>query len=341
MKTNIKILAISISISLIFSQNSCTKEEIIEQTNANFVAENKTMGFSNISKNPGSPARNKLDLGLKTGHFQQEEPIVLVANAYNTDLKARVAWADKGCRKFEKITTSYTDLYDELAVVYYKTNNLIDYIDISYSDDPTYNGRYVFEYLDNLKTIKIKYKYNSGLAFDYTDVITLDNNGYAKSYLHDLTNYYYDEPYEDFITYNSAGYPTNFNTWYKSKFIEMNVVKYTPENNPDTITETISGEVSTFTNDLTKPTKVTLSATPFWNDYWGLYGRDNTNYWTKKVVKDKSNKIIFTADLKREYLSNGYLSKVTRIEDGKEILIFKDITYDCKNYNVSQPRSYK
>ena len=341
MKIFIKTLILSIGISLIFIQNACQKPEIVEEISNKTVEKKIETDFLNPSKSKGSLLRNSIEEAIKKGNFHMEKPFELNAESLVNNANAREsAAADKGCGKFKKITTSYPNEYDEFATVYYKANNLIDYIDFSYSDDPSYNGRLRFLYLTNTR-ISVRFALTSGVADNRNDIIIVNDKGHAINWLHDITNYHYDFPYTQLITYNSAGQPTVFEEIYQSKSVSKQTVKYTKENNFDTITDSVTGDVITYTYDLTRPSKIGLDGTPFFIGFTFFYGIDNTNDFTKLEVKDKTNKITFTTDLKREYTADGYPSKVTRTENGKVAVIFKDITYDCKNYNVSQPRTYK
>jgi hypothetical protein len=345
MKKHIKLLILSIGISLIFIQNACQKPEIVEEINNMSVEKKLETEFLNFPKSKGSLIRNKVAEAIQEGNYHLEKPFKLNPESLINNANAREsAAADKGCGKFKKVTTSYPGFFDEFAVVYYTGNNLIDYIDFSYSDDPSANGRMIFNYLElgNGKTrMKIYWKKTSGEFLDNVDVVELNEKGYATNWLKDLTNFEYDEPYTKLITYNSAGQPIVFEKIYQSKTVSKETVKYTKENNFDTTIDSVTGNVFNYTYDLTKPAKIDVNSSDWITDFTYFFGINNTNHMTKYEVKDKTNKVTFTVDLKREFTAEGYPSKVTRTENGEVEAIFKDITYDCRNYNFSQPRTYK
>jgi hypothetical protein len=331
----------TITVLLFFVQFACQKAEI----ESSMVPENDDSVNQLSFQSEGSLLRNKLVEARKQGNLKKESPILDFQNGVELRKNARMEAADKGCGKFKTITTSFPKLgYDEINVIAYKANNLIDYIDYSYSDEPSSNGRLSFTYKSLGSVIELSYKYADGFVLENKDEIYLNPKGHAVVWFHDFSNYIYEKPYRENITYNSAGYPTAFENSIDEKItrtMTLQKVKYTSAMNIESISDGISGEVQTFTYDLTRPNKITLSYHPIYFDYSRLYGLDSPNNLIKKEVKDLSGKLIRTFEIQREYNADGYPTKVTRKIDGVAEEIFKDISYDCKNYNISQPRSYK
>ncbi len=343
MKTYIKLFGISMGLVLGVVLHSCQQVEVVNAT----TEKNPLVNF--ISGKGGSPLRNKLDVARKLGHLKKGTPITDFNDGFRTQKNARVSAADRGCGKFKTVTTSFPAFgYDEINVIAYRANNWIDYIDYSYSDEPSGNGRMFFTYNASMTKLTISYKYVDGKIPEWVDKVDLNSKGYATLWEHDLSNFYYDTPYLELINYNSAGYPITFIHGKLNAPISdpastllYSNVKYSAANNVESTTDLVSGNVTTFTTDLTRPAKIALSSHPIYHDYTQLYGGIEPNYWTKAEVKDKAGKLIRTVTLVREFSPDGYPTKVTRKVDGVDDIIFKNITYDCKNYNVSQPRSYK
>ncbi len=329
----------TITILLFFVQIACQKAEI----ESNMVQKSDTSVNQIDFLSKGSLLKNKLVEARKRGNLKKESPIVDFQNGVEMRKNARMAAADKGCGKFRMITTSFPKFnYDEVNVITYKANNLIDYIDYSYSDNPSSNGRLSFTYKSLGSVIELSYKYADGFVLENQDQIYLNPKGHAVVWFHDFSNYIYEKPYRENITYNSAGYPTAFEHTIDGNItMILQKVKYTSTMNIESISDGISGELQTFTYDLTRPNKVTLSYHPIYFDYSHVYGLDSPNNITKKEVKDLSGKLIGTVEVQREFNADGYPTKVTRKINGVAEEIFKDIAYDCRNYNISQPRSYK
>ena len=148
-----------------------------------------------------------------------------------------VAAAEKGCAKIKKVINRYPDFgYDETATITYRAVNLIDYIDYEYSDDPSYNGRMTFAYSTNGQTLTISFTPKTGAVRADKDIVKLNAKGYAVEWLHDLTNFRYENPYTEKIEYNAQGFPTRFTEIYEGKIITDDVVKYTKEINFETVT---------------------------------------------------------------------------------------------------------
>lgn len=253
-----------------------------------------------------------------------------------------VAAAEKGCAKIKKVINRYPDFgYDETATITYRAVNLIDYIDYEYSDDPSYNGRMTFAYSTNGQTLTISFTPKTGTVRADKDIVKLNAKGYAVEWLHDLTNFRYENPYTEKIEYNAQGFPTRFTEIYEGKIITDDVVKYTKEINFETVTDAISGDVVSYTYDLTKKSLLALSGSPFWADIARFYGENNTNYMTGVVVKDKAGKITFTVNIERTYSADGTPKTITRKEDGKVVVIYDVQSLDCKNYTYSAPRTWK
>ena len=335
----------TITILLFFVQIACQKADI----ESNMAPQNDNSVNLISFQSEGSLFRKKLEEARKQGNLKKESPILDFQNGVELRKNARMAAADKGCGKFKTITTSFPKFnYDEVNVITYKANNLIDYIDYSYSDDPSSNGRMFFTYNTTMTKLTISYKYVDGKIPEWVDKVDLNSKGYATLWEHDLSNFYYDTPYLELINYNSAGYPITFIHGKLNAPISdpastllYSNVKYSAANNVESTTDLVSGNVTTFTTDLTRPAKIALSSHPIYHDYTQLYGGIEPNYWTKAEVKDKAGKLIRTVTLVREFSPDGYPTKVTRKVDGVDEEIFKNISYDCKNYNISQPRSYK
>jgi hypothetical protein len=335
----------TITVLLFFVQFACQKAEI----ESSMVQKNDTFINQIDFLSKGSLLKNKLVEARKRGNLKKESPILDFQNGVELRKNARIAAADKGCGKFKMITTSFPKFnYDEVNVITYKANNLIDYIDYSYSDFPSSNGRMFFTYNATMTKLTISYKYADGEIPEFVDKIDLNSKGYATLWEHDLSNFYYDTPYLELINYNSAGYAItiihgklNAPVSDPASTLLYNNIKYSAANNIESTTDLVSGNVSTFTTDLTRPAKIALSTHPIYWDYTRLYGATDPNYYTKVEVKDKAGKLIRTVNIVREFSADGYPTKVTRKVDGVDDEIFKDMTYDCTNYNVSQPRSYK
>lgn len=253
-----------------------------------------------------------------------------------------VAAVEKGCAKIKKVINKYPDFgYDETATITYRAVNLIDYIDYEYSDDPSYNGRMKFAYSADGQTLTISFATLDGVIRADKDIIKLNAKGYAVEWLHDLTNFSYENPYTEKIEYNAQGFPTRFIEIYQGKTISDDVVKYTKEINFETLTDAVSGDVVSYTYDLSKKSLLTLSGSPFWSDFARLYGENNTNYMTSLVVKDKTGKTTFTVNIDRTYSAEGTPKTVTRKEDGKVVVIYDVQSLDCKNYTFSAPRTWR
>lgn len=253
-----------------------------------------------------------------------------------------VATVEKGCSKIKKIIIKYPTFgYDETATITYRTINLIDYIDYEYSDDPTYNGRTKFTYSADGRTVTLLYTFTDGEVSPYKDIIKLNTKGYAVEWLHDLSNNTYDNPYTEQIVYNASGFPTRFTDTYEGKVVSDGVTKYTKENNYESYTDAITGNVTTYTYDLSKRSLLALSGIPFWVNFAKFYGENDTNYLTGLVTKDKTGKTTFTLNIDRTFLANGYPKTITRKEDGKTIIVFDVQSLDCKNYTYSAPRTWR
>lgn len=338
MKTYIKLFGISVGLILGIVLHSCQKVEV---ENAE-IEKNSLADF--ISGKGGSPLRNKLAAARKLGRFTKGTPITDFNDGFRTQKNARVSAADRGCGKFKTITLSYPDLYDEINVIAYRANNFIDYIDQSYSDDPSFNGRLLFTYNATMTKLTLSFKATDGITYRAVDNVTLNSKGHATLWEHDLLNLSFDDPYLETINYNSAGYPIQkiYALVSKPTSVLFNqTVKYSAVNNVESITDLVNGSVFTFTADLTRPAKIALSDIDFYKEFTQLYGSNEPNYWTRSEVKDKAGKMVRTVTIAREFNADGYPTKVTRKVDGVDKVIIKNMTYDCNNYNVSQPRSYK
>jgi hypothetical protein len=341
MKIYIKFFGISVGLVLGVVLYSCQQVEVGSAE----IEKNSMVNF--VSGKGGSPLRNKLDAARKLGRFTKGTPIADFNDGFKTQKNARISAAERGCGKFKTITTSFLAFgYDEICVIAYRANNWIDYIDYSYSDEPSSNGRMFFTYNATMTKLTISYKYADGEIPTWVDNVTLNSKGHATIWEHDLSNYTYDEdkPYVETISYNAAGYPIQQIHALISKpasILANFTVKYSAINNVESSTDLVSGNVVTFTTDLTRPSKIPLSSHPIYHDYTQLYGGIEPNYYTKAELKDKTGKLLETLTIVREFSADGYPTKVTRKVDGKDDLIFKNMTYDCQNYNVSQPRSYK
>jgi hypothetical protein len=253
-----------------------------------------------------------------------------------------VAATEKGCGKPKQVVTKWVNFdYDETLDFNYRNVNLVDYIDYAYSDDPTYNGRLKFNYSADGLTLTPVYTFTDGVVSPSKDIIKLNAKGYAVEWLHDFTNGSYENPYTEKIEYNALGFPTRFIEIYEGKTIRDLSVKYTKENNFETLTDAISGEVLTYTYDLTKKQLLVLSYSPIFLDFTRLYGENNPNYITGYTVKGKTGKITFTVAIDRTFSADGYPKTITRKEDGKTALIFDVKSLDCKNYTFSAPRTWK
>ncbi len=253
-----------------------------------------------------------------------------------------VAATEKGCGKLKQVVTNWVNFgYDETQDFKYRNVNLIDYIDSKYSDDPTSNGRLKFNYSADGLTLTLVYTYTDGEVLSNKDIIKLNAKGYAVEWLHDFSNYSYENPYTEKIEYNVLGFPTRFIEIYQGKTVRDLSVKYSKENNFETLTDAISGEVLTYTYDLTKKQLLMLSYEPVYQDFARLYGEIMPNYITGYTVKDKTGKTTFTVAIDRTFSADGYPKTITRKEDGKTALIFNVTSLDCKNYTFSAPRSWK
>jgi hypothetical protein len=253
-----------------------------------------------------------------------------------------VAAVEKGCSKIKKVINKYPTFgYDETATITYRAVNLIDYIDYEYSDDPSFNGRTKFTYSANGLTVTLTYTTTAGELSPYKDVVTLNSKGYAVSWLHDLSNFTYENPYTEKIEYNALGFPTKFTEIYEGKITLDQTVKYTKENNFEIITDAITGDIITYTYDLTKKQLLALTGTPFWEDFARFYGENFPNYLTGLVAKDKTGKITFTLNIERTFSADGYPKTITRKENGETVIIFDVQSLDCKNYTFSAPRTWK
>jgi hypothetical protein len=249
---------------------------------------------------------------------------------------------EKGCGKPKQVVTKWVNFdYDETLDFKYRNVNLLDYIDYAYSDDPTSNGRLKFNYSVNGLTLTLVYTYTDGEVLSYKDIIKLNAKGYAVEWLHDFSNYSYENAYTEKIEYNAQGFPTRFIEIYEGKTVRDLSVKYTKENNFETLTDAISGEVLTYTYDLTKKQLLVLSYSPVYQDFTRLYGENFQNYITGYTVKDKTGKITYTVAIDRTFSADGYPKTITRKEDGKTVNIFNVASLDCKNYTFSAPRTWK
>ena len=335
MKNTLKLLSVSLFIALtIFS---C--QETYIQTDRNI--ENSILPKKN--KTEASFFRKKLEEEKSKGNLKTETPILDFNKGNFSQKNAKVAAVDKGCGKFKAITSSYPAWsYDETMIVKYRVNNLVDYIDVSYSDDSTYNGRILFNYNVNFTELTLTYKWIDGEVSKKVDKIKLNSKGYATEWTHDFTNLFYDDVYVEYITYNEEDYPIEYKgiTVGTSELVFHQINKYNGAKNLESYVEKANDETVTFTYDLTKKDLINLRYFHI-QGFTNFYGKKSTNSPIKKVVTDSSGKVVTTQEWEREFNSDGYPTKVTEKWDGVIDIIFKDIVYDCRNYNISQPRSYK
>ena len=337
MKNILKLLCVSISLFLTII--ACQKADI--QVDNKQLIENSILPTKHTSE--ASLLRNKLEIERRKGNLRKETPIVDFNKSNFSQKNAKVAAVDKGCGKFKAITSSYPAWsYDETMIVKYRANNLVDYIDVSYSDDSTYNGRISFNYNFNFTELSLSFKWKDGEVSKHVDRIKLNSKGYATEWTHDFTNFFYDDIYVEYITYNSEDYPTEYKgvTVGTSNLVFHEINKYNAAKNLESYVEKVKGETVTFTYDLTKKELINLRYFHI-QGFTNFYGKINANLPTKKVVTDNTGKVVTTQEWEREFNAEGYPTKVTEKWDGVTDIIFKDIVYDCRNYNISQPRSYK
>lgn len=335
---NIKYTAILFFLTLLACQ-----EETPQLSEKSAIPTEKETISSHFGAKSFSPRLKLKKVGLKknidfSAYLQNSDNLVPPPFARENS----VAAAEKGCGKPKQVVTKWVNSnFDETLDFKYRSVNLVDYIDHAYSDDPTYNGRLKFNYSADGLTLTLVYTFTDGEVSPSKDIIKLNAKGYAVEWLHDLSNYSYENPYTEKIEYNALGFPTRFIEIYEGKTIRDLSVKYTKENNFETLTDTISGEVLTYTNDLTKKQLVVLSYVPIYQDFTRLYGEIMPNYVTGYTVKDKTGKTTFTVAIDRTFSADGYPKTITRKEDGKTALIFNVTSLDCKNYTFSAPRTWR
>lgn len=335
---NIKYIAILLFMTLLACQ-----VETPQLSEKIAIPSEKEVILSHFGPKAFSPRLKLKKVGLKknidfSAYLQNSENLIPPPFARENS----VAAVEKGCSKIKKIINKYPlDGYDETATVTYRKVNLIDYIDYEYSDDPSYNGRTKFTYSADGLTLTLSYTYTDGVVRTDKDIIKLNAKGYAVEWLHDFSNFSYDNPYTEKIEYNAQGFPTRFSEIYQGKIVSDDIVKYTKEINFETITDMISGEVISYTYDLSKKSLLPISGGRFWVDFSRLYGENNTNNLNSFVVKDKAGKTTFTANIDRTYSADGYPKTITRKEDGKVVIIYDVQSLDCKNYTFSAPRTWK
>lgn len=337
MKNILKLLCVTISIFLTII--ACQKSDI--QADNTQGIESSILPKKHTSE--ASLLRNKLEKEKRKGNLRKESPILDFNDSNSYNRNARVSAADKGCGKFKAITSSYPAWsYDETMIVKYRTNNLVDYIDVSYSDDSTFNGRISFNYNVNFTELTLSYQWTDGEVSKQVDKIKLNSKGYATEWTHDFTNFYYDDIYVEYITYNSEDYPAEYKgiTVGTSNVVFHEICKYNAAKNLESYVEKVKGETTVFAYDLTKKELINLRYYHI-QGFTNFYGKNNANLSTKKVVTDNTGKVTATQEWEREFNAEGYPTKVTEKWDGVVDIIFKDIVYDCRNYNISQPRSYK
>ena len=337
MKNILKFLYVSISFFLTII--SCQKADI--QTDNFQKTENSIL--PKINRSEASLFRKKIEEERRNGNLRKETPILDFNKGNFSQKNARVMAVDKGCGKFKAITSSYPAWgYDETMIVKYRANNLVDYIDVSYSDDSTYNGRISFNYNVNFTELTLTFKWTDGEVSEQVDKIKLNSKGYATEWTHVFTNFFYDKPYVESITYNSEDYPTEYKgiTVGTTELVFHEITKYNSAKNLESYVEKVSGQTSNYTYDLTKTEKIYLRYYHV-EGFTNFYGKRNTNIPTKRVITDNAGKVVTTEEWEREFNAEGYPTKVTEKWDGVIDVIYKDIVYDCRNYNISQPRTYK
>ena len=292
-----------------------------------------TKNFSQRLRIAKSTGKKKIDF---SAFLQNSENLIPPPFARENS----VAAAEKGCGKLKQIVSKFIEFnFDETLNFKYRAVNLIDYIDQQYSDDPSLNGRLKFNYSADGLTLTLVYTYTDGEVSPHKDIIKLNAKGFAVEWLHDFSSY--EKPYIERIEYNAQGFPTRFIEIYEGRTVSDMSVKYSKENNFETITNAISGDVITYTFDLTKKQLLGLSSAPVYYDFSKLYGEINSNYMTGVVVKDKAGKTTFTVAIDRTFSADGYPKTITRKEDGKTAVIFNVLSLDCKNYTYSAPRAWK
>lgn len=337
MKNILKLICVTISLFLTII--ACQKVDIQEDNKQ--LIENLILPTKHTSE--ASFFRKKLEEEKRKGNLRKETPIMDFNKGNFSQKNAKVAAVDKSCGKFKAITSSYPAWsYDETMIVKYRANNLVDYIDVSYSDDSTYNGRISFNYNGNFTELTLTYQWTDGEVSDRVDKLKLNSKGYATEWAHDLTNFYYDDIYVEYITYNSDDYPTEYKgfTVGTSDLVFDEICTYNSAKNLESYIEKVKGDKVTYTYDLTKKELINLRYYHV-QGFTNFYGKINANLPTKKVVTDNTGKVVTTQEWEREFNAEGYPTKVTEKWDGVVDIIFKDIVYDCRNYNISQPRSYK
>ena len=92
------------------------------------------------------------------------------------------------------------------------------------------------------------------------NTLKLNSKGYATEWTHDFTNFYYDDIYVEYITYNSEDYPTEYKgvTVGTSNLVFHEINKYNAAKNLESYVEKVKGETVTFTYDLTKKELINL-----------------------------------------------------------------------------------
>lgn len=249
--------------------------------------------------------------------------------------------AGRGCEKIKSMTADFPGFWTEKQRIGYAPINKLSYVSVEYSDDPSFNGSYIFTYSPDGKILTVSFRRTSGEVLPEKDFIRLNAKGYAEEWYHDLTNYYYDKPYTDKMEYDAAGYPTRFTSTIDGEVVSDIVVTYTKERNFQSGKENVSGDIFSYTYDLTRPKKVQLLGSPVWQELMKLYGENNSNYLTKFERKSESGELLFTEENKYEFDANGNPTKRTVLLNGNVDAIYTDITFDCKNYTYGAPRSWK
>lgn len=335
---NIKYTAILLFLTLLACQEETPQlpEKLIIPTETDVIS-------SHFGPKSFSPRLKLKKVGLKknidfSAYLQNSENLIPPPFARENS----VAAIEKGCGKPKQVVTKWVNFnYDETQDFKYRNVNLLDYIDYAYSDDPTYNGRLKFNYSADGLTLTLVYTFTDGVVSPSKDIIKLNAKGYAVEWLHDFTNSSYENPYTEKIEYNAQGFPTRFIEIYGGKTVRDLAVKYSKENNFETLTDAISGEVLTYTYDLTKKQLLVLSYSPIFLDFTKLYGENFSNYITGYTVKDKTGKITYTVAIDRTFSADGYPKTITRKEDGKVVNVFDVKSLDCKNYTLSAPRTWR
>lgn len=331
--------AVIVAATLSCQKNTFTDSVAPTASIGSYMAKGGALGLFTSNKSLG--LRFKVEQARRLGWLKKtaEVPEDKPQNPSDIRVAASTA-ADRGCGKLSSaVTTFVADGYDETADIKIGRNNWVDYVDYKYSDDPTAGGRMKFDYSSDSRKVTISFITKAGETISSKDIITLNEKGYATEWLHDLTNFSYDKPYIEKMEYNAAGRPTRFVTVYEGQTLQDFRMTYTKEGNFDRSTDAISGNVATYTSDLTRPQVISLINWPVWYDFSKFYGENLANNITKIVVQDKAGKILSTSELKYEFLGNtNSPSKITRLEEGKPSVMFDKLVYDCKNYNVSQPR---